>query len=110
MILDIKSSGFDLTAALEAHVVNRIGHSLGPCAYRAPRVTVRMQDINGPKGGVDKECRIVVSLPGKAPIVATVRDEDMYVAIARAARSAGRAAYRSRSRFSARVHPRSVAT
>ena len=49
-------------------------------------------------------CSIVVNLPGKSPIVASERDEDPCVAIARAVVIAGRTVNKTASRrFPARV-------
>lgn len=34
-----------------------------------PRATIQLSDINGPRGGVDKECVVEVSAAGSAPVV-----------------------------------------
>lgn len=35
----------------------------------APRATIQLSDINGPRGGVDKLCVVEVSAAGSAPVV-----------------------------------------
>lgn len=35
----------------------------------APRAIIQLSDINGPRGGVDKECVVEVSASGSAPVV-----------------------------------------
>lgn len=40
------------------------------------RVTVRFEDLNGPKGGVHMACRIQLLLNGHAPLVVEARAED----------------------------------
>ena len=35
----------------------------------APRATIQLSDLNGPRGGVDKECVVEVSAAGSAPVV-----------------------------------------
>jgi putative sigma-54 modulation protein len=44
---------------------------------RVQNVSLVIEDINGPKGGVDKECRCIVRLKRMKPIV--IRDRDANV-------------------------------
>lgn len=37
--------------------------------WAAPRATIRLSDLNGPRGGLDKECVIEVSAAGAAPVI-----------------------------------------
>lgn len=37
--------------------------------WAAPRATVRLSDLNGPRGGVDKECVIEISAAGSSPLI-----------------------------------------
>ena len=46
--------------------------SVGP---RVERVTVRFEDLNGPKGGVDTACRIQVRLSAQPTLVVEARAE-----------------------------------
>ena len=77
----------------------------GPAVYQ---VTVRVGDVNGPRGGVDKRCQIVVKLraAGSKPIVIEDEDETLYGAIShacdRAGRTVSRAIQRRRSKRSYR--------
>jgi len=43
---------------------------------RIRKVSVSIRDINGPKGGVDKQCRCVVHLKRMAPIVIEDADDN----------------------------------
>ena len=54
------------------------------------RVTVRLSDINGPRGGEDKRCHIALRLKGLPRLVIEDTEADLYVAIDRAAERAGR--------------------
>lgn len=38
-------------------------------AAAAPRATVQLADLNGPRGGIDKECVIEISTAGAAPLI-----------------------------------------
>lgn len=90
MIVDIHGQGFTVTPALAEHVRRRLGFVLARHGDRIQRVAVRVGDENGPRGGVDKYCRIQVHLHD-AP-VAVIEDvsADLYAAIDRAADRIGR--------------------
>jgi putative sigma-54 modulation protein len=50
----------------------------------AAEIDISMVDINGPKGGVDKEVRVTVRMPGFAAVHVTETAETLYQAIAAA--------------------------
>lgn len=79
-----------MTHALAEHVRRRLAFVLARHSDRIQRVGVRIGDENGPRGGVDKFCRIRVHLQD-AP-VAVIEDVavDLYAAIDRAAERVGR--------------------
>ena len=58
------------------------------------RVTVNLDDVNGPRGGVDKQCRILVSLRRGTPVKVEDMDVDLASAVGRAADRAGNAVAR----------------
>jgi len=90
MIFDIHGQGFTVTPALAEHARRRLGFVLTRHGKRIQRVAVRVGDENGPRGGVDKYCRIRVRLLD-AP-VGVVKDvgADLYATIDRAADRIGR--------------------
>jgi putative sigma-54 modulation protein len=71
-------------------------------------VTVTFTDVNGPKGGIDKQCRCVVQLKRMAPIVIEDRDGSFVNLVTRVASRASQtlsqridrkqSSYRSRKR------------
>lgn len=79
-----------MTHALADHVRRRLGFALGPYGERMQRVSVRLGDENGPRGGVDKFCRIHVHLAGAPAALAEDVGADLYAAIDRAADRIGR--------------------
>ncbi len=85
MITGIIARGFALTTALRAFVERRLGAALRRHAVAAHRVSARLADVNGPRGGIDKSCVIEVRGPALQPVVVRERDADLYAAIDRAA-------------------------
>ena len=106
MLVNIKALGFPLTEAIRDHVANRIGSALDPFTPDAMKVTVRLDDINAARGGVDKRCSIIVALRGKGVVAATSIHEDLYVAASEAATRIRRSVKRfHRRRLTARRRP-----
>lgn len=84
MQLDIQARGFTLTESLRNHCERRLRFALGPASTRLRSVAVRLSDVNGPRGGVDKRCTIRAIVPGAPPVVIAQYETDIYVAIDRA--------------------------
>ena len=80
-----------MTDALKARVSKRIGLILGNTGHPVTAINVRLSDINGPKGGIDKKCHIHIKLSGQPSVVVTDIQHDMCYAIDRAASRAMRA-------------------
>jgi len=62
------------------------------------RIVMRLFDINGPRGSVDKHCHIQVVLAGLPDVIIEDTEADMYVAINRATDRAGRTLIRRGNR------------
>lgn len=90
MNIDIKTQGFGLTPGLRDHVADRVSTSLGRFEERVRQVTVRLSDLNGPRGGIDKQCQLMLRVDRARSIVVRDIAEDLYVAVDRAAERAGR--------------------
>lgn len=88
MHLDIQSRSFKLTQAL----LQAVTRSLNPLRHRfgsrLRRIQVRLSDVNGLRGGVDKHCLIVMEGGRRKTIVAQALSADMYQAITQAGRRA----------------------
>lgn len=94
MRITIQSHGFILTEALRAYVEQRLRAALGWSGTRLRKLVVSLSDINGPRGGIDKRCKIQVQLSGGKDVVIEDTEADMYTAIDRAAERADRAVVR----------------
>lgn len=100
MRLDIRGRHLTLTPALLDRVTRRLRFALGRLDRSVGRVTVRLGDVNGPRGGIDKSCRVQLHAAGR-PITIEELDPDMYAAIDRAAERVGRAVERALARLRA---------
>lgn len=102
MQIAIQSHGLVLTAGLRAYVHRRLRTAVGWALTR--RLAVWLSDINGPRGGRDKRCKIQISLDHGRTVVIEDTEEDLYVAIDRAADRADRALARALARRRAFSH------
>ena len=97
----IIAKGIEASEALREYVMERLNSALKCAQNSIDYVTVRLTDINGSKGGIDKRCLIDVKLPGRPHIVITEFASDINRAIDRAAQRAsiavGRVASRAKS-------------
>jgi ribosome-associated translation inhibitor RaiA len=65
----IRAMHTSLDEETKAFVRRSLGRKLGKFAEHIERISVRYEDVNGPKGGLDKVCRIQVTLSGLPPVV-----------------------------------------
>lgn len=65
----VKSKGFPLEENEKEFVIERVRFSLTRYASRIAQVLIVLDDINGPKGGFDKRCRINLKLDNQPTIV-----------------------------------------
>jgi hypothetical protein len=91
----IRVLGGDLDPNDRTYIRRKLGMKLGKFATSIERVSVRVDDVNGPRGGVDKVCRIKVVLIGLPPAVLEGRDASLEAAIDGALTGAERAVRRS---------------
>lgn len=102
MQLDIRGLGLKLSDALLEHARKQLDEALAPFHARIAQVRVRMNDVNGPRGGHDKRCHVELRLRTGGRVVLHEVDEDLYVAISLAAARLKRAV----SQRIDRHHPR----
>lgn len=80
MNIDVQARGFTLTPALHEAVRRELAtlEHLEGCN----RLQVRLFDVNGTRGGIDKGCLVTLHLSGeRRALVATELDADLYRAI-----------------------------
>ncbi len=78
--LAVRTSGLKLDPAERERIAARVGSKLGKFALHIERATVRLEDVNGPKGGPDKRCRIKVTLSGRPSLLVEKEGETVQAA------------------------------
>jgi len=108
MQIDIHAFRLDLSPEHREQIRRRAHFALSRLKARISRVEVRLSDINGTRGGVDKQCRVLVSLTHGPAAVVEDLDADLPTLIDRALARAGRVAAKRVERESRqRAEPRS---
>lgn len=91
MITDIHVSRVNVSEQTRDHLERRLSFALNRFEDSIGSITVTLADVNGPRGGVDKQCRIRISLVGdRKPIIAESLQDSLRAAITVAADSASR--------------------
>jgi hypothetical protein len=94
MRIEVRGRKLDDPIGLQRHAERRLRFALGRFAAAVGRVTVRVDDVNGPRGGVDKRCRLVVALAPRGEVIIEDEDADVRALLDRSAERAGRAVER----------------
>ena len=89
MHLQIRTKNFQLHDTLRATMERRIRTALSRFGRRISLVTVGLADLNGPRRGTDKQCRLVVRLIPAGKVTIEERHADAAAAVALAADRAG---------------------
>jgi ribosome-associated translation inhibitor RaiA len=90
----VRVIGVELDEENRALVRRKLGMKLGKFVASIERVTVRVTDANGPRGGVDHVCNVKVVLSGLPSVVVERRDVAPHAAIDLALRAAEQAVRR----------------
>ncbi|MBC7730582.1 MAG: HPF/RaiA family ribosome-associated protein [Bacteriovorax sp.] len=94
MQIDIRPSNLALEPQHAERIVRRAGFALSRLASRIRRVEVRFADVNGPRGGVDKRCRVLLHLDRGDPMLVEERGSDLLALIDRVMDRVGRAVHK----------------
>lgn len=84
MQINVQARGFVMTSAIEAHLRRQLRFAFDHPNNRVRRVFVRLSDINGQRGGIDKRCQLQVRLADSSDVVIADVQQDLYLAMSRA--------------------------
>jgi ribosome-associated translation inhibitor RaiA len=91
----VRVIGVELDDDDRALIRRKLGMKLGKFATSIERVSVRVTDSNGPRGGVDQVCSVKVVLSGLPSVVIERREAALHSAIDAALRATEQAVRRS---------------
>lgn len=95
MKTQISSRNLTITQLERDRIERRLYFALGRFSSRIVSVDMMLQDENGPRGGLDKKCRVIVRLHGASDVVVEGRGEETLSMVDRTANRAGRAVSRA---------------
>ena len=91
MSIQIHSRTQHLNEDLRCYIQRRFDFALSQRYEQIKRILVTLSDINGPKGGEDKRCQVIIQLAKQDDIVIEDIQSDFYIAVDRAASRSSRA-------------------
>jgi len=101
MKVEVRFRGLEASDAVREHVIRRVHFQLNRFEGGVSSVGIRIEDINGPKGGIDKRCQVTVLGPSFSPVMVDDLSSDassaVDMAVDRAARAVGREIERGRA-------------
>ena len=98
MKVEVRFHGLESSSALREHASRRIHFHLSRFGSEVTSVLVRIGDVNGPKGGVDKRCQVTVRGPRLGSATLDDLSGDAYAAVDGAVERIGRAVGRELER------------
>jgi putative sigma-54 modulation protein len=90
MRIELRGRGVEATTELRERVERRLLFAVGRFGDRVHGVSVRLVDANGPRGGVDKACRVRARVRPLGSVTVEERDTEIGAAIDRAMDRVGR--------------------
>jgi len=81
MMIDIRMGTKHGSPALRRFAEHSLTHKLGARAERIGSAKIRLHDVNGPRGGVDKICHVRLQMPGGGEISASGESAGWYEAV-----------------------------
>jgi putative sigma-54 modulation protein len=104
MRLDIHHQGVELDEETRRAIGHRLEVALARFEPRLLRAAVYVSEQNGPRGGVDKRCRVLVRLRRHGEVIVAADDADLFAAVHRAADRSAQALVRELDRRRAARH------
>ncbi|MCY1021784.1 HPF/RaiA family ribosome-associated protein [Pyxidicoccus sp. MSG2] len=91
MRIEIRARHIPLTETLRTHCERRVRFALDRLADRVKEVVLRLEDTNGPRGGVDKTCKVTLRLEHGKELTLESKGTTLVAAVDQALDRAGNA-------------------
>ncbi len=85
MKLEIRGLKIEITDTMRTYAQRRLGFALDRYAERIRTVRLKLGDVNGSRGGVDKRCQLAILLAHSSPITLESRASTVQGAVDRIA-------------------------
>lgn len=83
--LSIQARGLSLSTPFRCWLEKTMAGALGRFVHRIQAVQIWIEDVNGPRGGIDVRCRVEVKFKSRGRISVSALAADEYAATAKAA-------------------------
>lgn len=94
MMLNLHVRGVEESTHLRSLISRRLESAFDHLSPEPATVSVLLEDVNGPKGGDDKHCRLVMQFPKKVRVVIDETGNDLLATFQKAADRAAASATR----------------
>lgn len=81
MEVSVRGRHVDMSEPFRMYAGRRVQFAVGAFERRIDHADVRIEDINGPRGGIDKSCAVTVTLKGGGSVRARSASGDAYAAV-----------------------------
>lgn len=104
MKIDIQAQKLKLGQTFKQNVKVKIRRLFQHNSDDVNRINITVADVNGPKGGEDKVCKVNVSVGGGQNILVSARDSSAYKAVTQAVKKASATLSRQRQKAKSIKH------
>ncbi len=84
MQIEVNSTSVDYTPEVREFLQRRFDAAFDRFQKQIRELRVRLSDLNGPRGGVDKSCRVSIKLTPRGEMVLEQRGDEIHATIASA--------------------------
>jgi len=85
MRIDLQCNGVEVPSKLREYVARRMGFAIGRFRDHIQWARVKLADVNGPRGGVDKRCVVQLRLRNRPDVIFAITEIELRAAVDRAA-------------------------
>jgi ribosome-associated translation inhibitor RaiA len=98
LTVNVRGYGLHVSPEVGGRVERRLSFVLSRFGGRVTAVSVRLKDLNGPRGGIDKRCSMQARLAPRGSVRVEYTDSELHAAVDRAAARLARAVARALER------------